>query len=117
MWINKLFPVRISTFYISPLGHVETIININALEKGEKSWIFYELLRHSVASLMPQLLFSKAQTFTEVKEPTNQTLLCKSYCAPSKLHSNGGIITGGKKKMKFADLTRPQMMNELRWNS
>lgn len=53
--------------------------------EGQKSY-FYELLQHLVAALMPQLLYNKAETLTEVKEPANQTVLSKSWQSLAKLH-------------------------------
>lgn len=98
---------------IIPWGHVGPITN-KICREGQKPY-FYELLQHLVADLMPQLLYNKAKTLTEVKEPANQTILCKSWQSPAKLHGRVGLKN--EETFKFTDLMRPQMINELRSDS
>lgn len=98
---------------IIPLGHVGPITN-KICREGQKPY-FYELLQHLVADLMPQLLYNKAKTLTEVKEPANQTILCKSWQSPAKMHGRVGLKN--EETFKFTDLMRPQMINELRSDS
>ncbi len=64
--------------------------------------------------LMPQLLYNKAKTLTEVNEPANRTVLCKSWKSLAKLHGRAGLDKKKKEEtFKFTDLMRPQMTNEL----
>lgn len=101
------------SIFIIPWGHVGPITN-KICREGQKPY-FYELLQHLVADLMPQLLYNKAKTLTEVKEPANQTILCKSWQSPAKLHGRAGLKN--EETFKFTDLMRPPMINELRSDS
>lgn len=112
-WIRKPSLSLFQYFYYSlrPYG---TNYKQNICREGQKPY-FYELLQHLVADLMPQLLYNKAKTLTEVKEPANHTILCKSWQSPAKLHGRAGLKN--EETFKFTDLMRPQMINELRSDS